>query len=89
MGVLRLGAELELQPQQRQIPAKSATYTTAHGNAIEPGQGSNPSVAMDTSWFRNLLSTTGTPRSMYSWTQEFPEIDLPKNANECVPDGSL
>ena len=32
MEVPRLGVELEPQPQQHQIGATSATYTTAHGN---------------------------------------------------------
>ena len=36
------------QPQQHRIQAASVTYTTAHGNTTERGQGSN-CVLMDTS----------------------------------------
>lgn len=37
-----IAASLTPQAQQCQIQATSVTYTTAHSNATEWGQGSNP-----------------------------------------------
>ena len=56
MEVPRLGVEFELQlparpqPQQRQIWAESATYSTAHGNFRSPTCWARPGIAPKSSW---------------------------------------
>ena len=53
------------QPQQRQIQAASATYTTAHGNARSLTHCAKPGIEPATSWFLvrfvNNWAMTGTP----------------------------
>ena len=40
-----------LQPQQHQIQATSATYTTGHGNAGSATHSARPGIEPETSWF--------------------------------------
>jgi len=53
------------EPQQWGIPATSATYTTAHGNAGSLTHCARPEIEPETSWFLvgfvNHWATTGTP----------------------------
>ena len=61
----RIGAAAIPQPQQCRIPAKSVTYTTAHGNCRILNHWVRSGIEPESSWilvaFINWWATKGTP----------------------------
>ena len=72
MEVPRLGAELELQPQQCQIQAASATYTAPHSNTGCLTHWVRPGTEPASSWilvrFVTSWATVGTPYFIFFLT---------------------
>ena len=63
-------ASLHPQPQQRQIWATSATYTTAHSNAKSLTHWVRPGIEpMDISQIRFCQATVGTPEPIFLSTK--------------------
>ena len=93
MGAPRLGVKSELQlgstpqPQQCEIWAVSAPYTTAHGNAGSLTHWARPGIKPVSSWvlvgFVTCWATTGTPRDfiflILSWLSLVPKTGTGKS----------
>ena len=65
--VPRLGVKSELQPpqpQQRPIPAMSATYPEAHGNAGSLAHWAGPAIKLASSWIRVEFLTAEPQREL-------------------------
>ena len=70
-----IAAGLRQSPQQHGIPAASAAYPTAHGNAGSLTHGARPGIELASSWFLvrfvNHYAMTGTSR-LYFITDRKP-----------------